>query len=136
MALGDKLGESSGRITGTRVLGSEGQQVKVEVSFEGRGTMLGEDIADMGTYWQTVRPGGVLYGEGDVLWLTNDGESVRWWGFGVGRPTGAPPAGHFAVCGSAQTESQSLDRLNSVATVIEYDVDAEGYYRWTLWEWT
>ena len=63
MALGDKLGESSGRITGTRVLGPEGRQVKVEVSFEGRGTMLGEDIADMGTYWQTLRPGGVLYGK-------------------------------------------------------------------------
>jgi hypothetical protein len=26
--------------------------------------------------------------------------------------------------------------VNSVATVIEYDVDAEGNYRWTLWEWT
>jgi hypothetical protein len=136
MALGEQLGESSGKVTGSRVLAPEGQQVKVEVSFEGRGKMLGEDIADMGTYWQTVRPGGVLYGEGDTLWLTNDGESVLWRGFGVGHPTGPPPAGHFAVCGSAQTESQSLSRLNSVATVIEYDVDAEGNYHWTLWEWT
>ena len=135
MALGEQLGTASGTITGTRVLAPEGQQLKVEVSFSGRGTMLGEDITDFGTYCQTVRSGGVLYGEGDVLWLSNDGESVRWWGFGVGHPTGPPPAGHFGVCGSAQTESQRFARLNSVATVVEYDVDAEGDYRWTLWEW-
>ena len=135
MALGEQLGTASGTITGTRVLAPEGQQLKVEGSFAGRGTLLGEDIADFGTYWQTVRPGGVLYGEGDVLWLTNDGESARWWGFGVGHPTGPPPAGHFAVCGSVQTESQRLARLNSVATVVEYDVDTEGNYNWTLWEW-
>ena len=35
--LGELLGESSGRITGTRVLPTEGQQVKVEVSFQGSG---------------------------------------------------------------------------------------------------
>jgi hypothetical protein len=50
MALGEQLGEASGKVTGTRVLGPEGQQVKVEVSFEGRGTLLGQDIADFGTY--------------------------------------------------------------------------------------
>jgi hypothetical protein len=66
MAMGERLGEPSGKITGTRVLRSEGQ-VKVEVSFQGRGNMLGEEITDFGTYWQSVRPGGVLYGEGDVL---------------------------------------------------------------------
>jgi hypothetical protein len=134
MAMGERLGESSGKITGTRVLTSEGQ-VKVEVSFQGRGDMLGEDITDFGTYWQSVRPGGVLYGEGDVLWLTDDGQSALWSGFGVGRPTGAPPAAHFAVCGSVQTESQRQARLNGVATVVEHDVDQEGNYHWTLWEW-
>ena len=135
MALGEQLGTGSGTITGTRVLAPEGQQLKLEVSFAGRGTMLGEDIAEFGTYRQTVRPGGVLYGEGDSLWLTNDGESARWSGFGVGHPTGPPPAGHVGVCGSVQTESQRLARLNSVATVVEYDVDTEGNYNWTLWEW-
>ena len=55
----------------------------------------------------------MLYGEGTVLWLTNDGESVLWKGFGVGRPTGPPPAGHYAVCGLAQTESQRFVRLTA-----------------------
>lgn len=137
MALGEQLGESAGKITGTRVLAPVGgeQEVHIEVSFQGNGTMLGEEISEVGTYWQSARAGGVLYGEGDVLWITNEGESVYWRGFGVGRPTGSFPAGHFAVSGSAQSDSEKLGHLNSVATVGEYDVDQDGNYRWTVWEW-
>jgi hypothetical protein len=135
MALGDQIGEASGRITSTRVLAPEGQPVKVEVALQGSGTIMGQQITDVGTYWQTVRPGGVIHGEGDNLFLTADGESAHWTGFGVGRPTGAFPAGHFAVCGSVQTDSQALGRLNEVATAIEFDVGEDGSYRWTAWEW-
>src|SRR4030081_373989 len=35
LMLGDRLSESSGKITSTRVLPSEGQQVWIEVSFQG-----------------------------------------------------------------------------------------------------
>ena len=38
--LGQQLGEASGKITGVRVLPTEGQQVKVEVSFQGSGKLL------------------------------------------------------------------------------------------------
>ena len=136
MALGDQIGEASGKITGTRVLtplGGHTQQI--EVSFHGSGRLLGHDITDIGTYVQTLRPGGVLYGEGEVLYLTADGQSAQWRGFGVGRPTGPFPAGHFAVCGSTQTESRALRRLNEIATVAEYDVDEEGNYHYTTWRW-
>jgi hypothetical protein len=137
MALGDQIGEASGRITGTRVVTPplEGQPLQIEVSFQGSGSLLGQEITEIGTYWQTARPGGVLYGEGNVLYITGDGESAQWTGFGVGRPTGSFPAGHFAVCGSTDTESQALGRLNEVATVTEYDVDQEGNYRYRIWEW-
>jgi hypothetical protein len=136
MALGDQIGESSGRITGTRVITPLGsQQAQIEVAFQGSGTLLGQDITEIGTYVSTFRPGGVVYGEGDVLYMTSDGASAHWQGFGVGRPTGAFPAGHFAVCGSAESESQALSRLNEIATVTEYDADQEGNYRYMIWEW-
>src|SRR3712207_8252672 len=95
MALGDQIGEGSGRITGTRVITPLGtqQEARIEVSFQGSGTLLGQEITNIGTYVQTLRPGGVLYGEGDVLYITGEGESARWRGFGVGRPTGSFPAG-------------------------------------------
>lgn len=41
---------------------------------------LGQEIIDTGTYWQTVRPGGVLYGEGHVLFMTSAGDVVDWVG--------------------------------------------------------
>jgi hypothetical protein len=135
MALGDQIGELSGRITGTRVITPSAGQTRIEVSFQGSGTLLGHDVTNIATYWQTMRPGGILYGEGDALHITGDGQSAHWKGFGVGRPTGAFPAGHFAVCGSAETESQALGRLNEIATVLEYDVDQEGNFRYTMWEW-
>jgi hypothetical protein len=135
MALGNQIGEMSGKITGTRVVTPLDSQTQIEVSFQGSGRLLGQDITDIGTYVQGVRSGGVLYGEGDVLYITGDGQSAHWRGFGVGRPSGPFPAAHFAVCGSTETESQALSRLNEIATVIEYDVDGEGNYRYTVWEW-
>jgi hypothetical protein len=136
MALGDQIGEASGKITGTRVVTPLGGHTRqIEVSFQGSGSLLGHDITDIGTYVQGVRSGGVLYGEGDVLYITADGESAQWRGFGVGRPTGPFPAGHFAVCGSTETESRALRRLNEIATVAEYDVDQEGNYHYTTWRW-
>jgi hypothetical protein len=133
--LGELLGESAGKITGTRVLPSEGQQIKVEVSFQGSGTLLGEAITDIGTYWQTIRPEGVLYGEGHVLMMTQDGAIADWTGFGVGRPTGPAPAAHYGVCGSFQPAPGKLTRLASVANAIEYEVEQDGSYHWKLWEW-
>jgi hypothetical protein len=136
MALGDQIGDAAGRITGTRVITPEvGGPAQMEVTFQGSGTLLGQQITDVGTYVQGFRPGGVLYGEGDVLYLTVDGESAQFRGFGVGRPTGAFPAGYFAVCGSSLTESQAMSCLNEIASISEFDVDEEGNYRWIAWEW-
>jgi hypothetical protein len=134
--LGERLGESRGRIIGARVLPSEAQQVWMEVSFQGHGTLLGQEINDTGTYRQTVRPGGVLYGEGHVLMMSTAGDIVDWVGGGVGRPTGPGYQASYGVWGSAQTTSKKLARLGQVADVIEYEVEEDGSYRWTMWEWT
>jgi hypothetical protein len=134
--LGDRLGESAGMITNARVLPTEGQQIWLEVSFQGSGTLLGQPITDIGTYRQTFRPGGVLYGEGHVLMMAADGGVVDWIGGGVGRPTGPGYKASYGVWGSAQTVSEALVRLAQVADVIEYEIEEDGAYRWTMWEWT
>ena len=38
--MGDLLGESAGKITGTRVHSADGPHTKLEVSFQGRGTQI------------------------------------------------------------------------------------------------
>ncbi len=108
--LGKLIGESAGQITGVRVLSTEGAETKVEVSFQGSGKLLDRGMRDLGTYWQIVRPGGILYGEGKVLIMTDDGETAPWTGFGVGRPTGPAPAATYGVGGSFQTMSPALSR--------------------------
>jgi hypothetical protein len=135
--LGEQLGEASGSVTGVRVLSADGDDSKMEVSFRGRGEVLGVGITDIGTFVQTTRPGGVLGGDdSNVLMLTDDGEMVAWKGFGVGKPTGPGFKSSWGAAGSVQTSSQKMGRLNAVATVVEYEVEEDGAYRWKLWEWT
>ena len=134
--LGERLGEASGKITGIRVLPTEGQQIKLEVSFQGQGTLLGQSITDFGTYWQTMRPGGTLYGEGHVLMLSSTGDVADWVGGGVGRAIGAGFKASYGVYGSFQSAQGALERLGTVATAIEYETEEDGSYRWQLWEWT
>jgi len=69
--LGEKIGEESGKITVQRVLPIEGQgPPRVEVSFEGMGTILGENHTNLGTYISTLRPDGTLFGEGQGVVMT------------------------------------------------------------------
>src|SRR5262249_24258307 len=135
LMLGELLGEASGKMAGVRVLPTEDQQIKVEVSFQGQGKVLGQEIGDVCTYWQTTRPGGELYGEGHLVMMTKDGGVGEWIGFGVGQPTGPPPAAHYAVAGHWDSAPAKMARLLGVATVIEYDADQNGNYHWKMWEW-
>jgi hypothetical protein len=134
--LGNQLGEASGRITNVKVLEYAGEHSRIEVTFQGQGKVTGVGITDLGTYWQEIRPGGVIYGEGGPLWMTDDGEMASWKGFGVGKSTGPGFAASFGAAGAIQTSSERLAPLTGVATVVEYEVDAEGNYHWTMWEWT
>jgi hypothetical protein len=134
--LGEKLGEAQGKFASVRVLPTEGQDTWIEVSFQGAGTLLGQEITDIGTYRQTIRPGGVLYGEGHVLMMSPDGDVLDWSGGGVGRPTGPGFSASYGVWGAATTTAQKFGRVAQVADVIEYEIEQDGSYRWTMWEWT
>jgi hypothetical protein len=133
--LGELLGESSGRITGLRVLSADGGNSKVEASIQGQGTVLGMTITDIGTYWQVFRPNGAVCAEGNVLLTTDDGDLAPWKGFSVGRFIGSGMALTAGAAGAFHGATGQLDHLNQVATVVEYQLDSEGNYRWQLWEW-
>jgi len=63
-----------------------------------------------------------------------DGNSATWKGQGVGRFL---EGGAVSYRGAVYYSSASpgLARLNSVAAVFEFDVDAEGNTHSKLWEW-
>jgi hypothetical protein len=133
--LGEVIGEASGKITNVKVLEYAGDRSKIEVSYQGQGKLSGVGFTEIGSYWQEMRPGAVLYGEGGPVIMTDVGDVLSWKGFGVGKPTGPGFSVSFGACGAFQTSSERFMHLNRVATVAEYDVDEQGNYHWTLWEW-
>lgn len=135
--LGELICDERGKQTGMRVLPHEGSGPKVEVSFQGSGKMLGIEETDMGTYWTIVRPhgDGVLYGNGQGVLMTQNGEMVAWSGSGVGRFTGHGSAVSFRGSVYYQTASERLSRLNGLAAVYEYEADENGNIALKVWEW-
>jgi hypothetical protein len=130
--LGEQIGEERGKASGYRVLSADGP--KVEVSFQAAGKILGIDHTDMGTYVSVPKAGGFLYGEGQGVILTKGGDMMTWVGQGVGK---MEPGGAAQWRGAVyySTNAPELARLNGVASIFEYQVDAQGNTSSKVWEW-
>ena len=131
---GDKIGEESGKVTSQRVLPNPGGGPKMETSFLASGTILGTSHTTRGTYAAAVRPDGNLFGEGQGIVMSKDGDMASWVGQGVGT---IKKDGSVSYRGAIyyQTSSAKWSRLNSVAAIFEYEVDAQGNTRAQIWEW-
>jgi len=132
--LGEKIAESSGRVTSRRVLPNPGGGPKMETSFEASGRLLGVEETETGTYWSALRPDGSLYGEGQGILMGKGGEMATWVGQGVGT---IKKDGGVSYRGAVyyQTASPAWARLNAIAALFEYEIDAQGNTRAQLWEW-
>ena len=130
--LGEQIGETKGRRLVRRVISID--PPTAEVSFEDTGQMLGIPTAGMGSYTSTIRPDGSVFGHGQGLSMTQDGEAITWTGTGVGK---FGPGGSVSYRGMLffQTASQKLARINNVCGAFEYEVDASGDTISKIWEW-
>lgn len=131
---GEKIGESTGKVTSRRVLPNPGGGPKMETTFEASGKLLGVKETEIGTYSSVVRPDGTVFGEGQGVIMGKGGEVATWVGQGVGT---IKKDGAVSYRGAVyyQTPSPAWSRLNSVAAIFEYEVDAHGNSRAQLWEW-
>ena len=127
--LGDLVGESRGKRLVRRAL----PDGKAEITLEDAGTILGLKGSGFGTYLAEVRPDGSIYGEGQGVFRTAQGEMARWKGMGVGKFVGAGVSYRGAL--SYQSNSPTLSRLNSIAVVFEFETDEAGNTHSKLWEW-
>jgi hypothetical protein len=132
--LGELIAEAKGRRTGRRVIDGPGGKQRVEVSFEDSGTILGFQGNNIGTYWADVKPDGTIYGEGQGINVTSDGDMVSWRGVGTGVFRGGGAVGYRGSL-HYTTSSPKLARLNSIAGVFEFEVDAAGNTHGKIWEW-
>ena len=130
--LGELIEETKGKRTGRRILSTN--PLKVEVSAEGNGKLLGIDAHEIITYQSEVRPDGSLFGEGSGVYITSAGDTISWKGGGVGR---LAADGSVAYRGAIffWTTAEKFTRLNAVAGVFEFTADAEGNTQSKTWEW-
>ena len=130
--LGNQIGETKGKRLVRRVLSVT--PPTAEVSFEDAGQMLGIKVTGMGTYTSSVRPDGSIFGQGQGMSMTDDGEAVTWTGTGLGH---FGPGGSVSYRGMLflQTTSQKLAALNNSCAAFEYDVDPSGQTISKMWEW-
>jgi hypothetical protein len=133
--LGEQIGDETGQITGLRVLPDDGGGPRVEVSFQASGTLLGAHESDMGTYVSETRPDGTLFGDGQGVVVTDDGQMATWRGQGAGHFTGHGTAVSWRGAIYYQTTSERLARLNGMAAVYEFETDENGKVAAQLYEW-
>ena len=95
--LGEKVGDFQGKVTGQRVLPSDGPAPKFETSAEASGTILGIEATVMSTYWAVLRPDGHLYGEclDQGVVITKDGDTATYKASGLGWFSGQGSAVSF-----------------------------------------
>jgi hypothetical protein len=132
--LGERIGEEKGRVTSQRVLPSAHGAPRMETSFQSTGTLYGIAASDTGTYIATLRPDGSLYGEGQGITMGQGGEALSWVGQGIGTLAKDGSVKYRGAC-YYQTQAPAWAKLNTIAGVFEFEVDAQGNTRGQLFEW-
>jgi hypothetical protein len=134
--LGDQISEEKGKVTSQRILDVEGGIPKMETSFTATGNYRGAETTATITYWSTYRPGGAVYGEGQGVLMSKDGqEMATWTGQGIGRFTSP---GKIRFTGSLFYRTSSTGKLaflNNMVGVFEYEADESGNTSAKTWEW-
>jgi len=132
--LGDKLGNVKGKVVLRRVLPGGSGGPRTESSQRGGGTLLGVEFQETSTYESEFRSDGTIFGSGQGIYMGKGGEVATWMGSGVGVLS---PGGGVTFRGAIYLYSAAPNwkRLNAVASVFEYAVDADDNYSGTLTEW-
>jgi hypothetical protein len=122
--LGSIISEGRGKRTGRRVIATQ-PQFKIEASAEERTTLLGVEGLAIITYTATSKPDGSVDGEGEIVFASLEGDIVTYKGVGVGRFV---EGGAIRYCGSVSytTTSEKFKKLNGVAGVFQWEIDADG----------
>jgi hypothetical protein len=136
--LGEKIYEMKGKVLGQRVLPSDPEGPRMEVTFggsvEGHGRMASFKGSATATYVAVAGPDGNFYGNGQAIVMSNEGERFTIKGDAVGQITGGKVSYRGGV--SFRSGSTTLKWLNRVYGVFEYDQDLNTQeVIFTCYEW-
>ena len=135
MALGDLVLDETGTVTGIRVLSADASGSKLEVCLRTSGTIRGVAESTFWTYTQLIRPDGSVYGQGEGVMTTQDGNVIHLIGHGSGQAPAPGGTTNFRTMLHAHSTSAKYADLNSIGLVGNYDVAADGSAVNKGWEW-
>lgn len=130
--LGKKLGEASGKITNVKLLPFKWDVPRVEKTFDGKGTVLGNPFTEIGAYWESFRDDGTRYGEGRILITAANGEMAYFQGYGVSEHNAQVT--RYSGHGDFPWTTPTFAHLRRTSAVVEYQIDNDTY-SWEMWEW-
>jgi hypothetical protein len=130
--LGKLIAEETGKVTGFRVL--DGAGPKVEVSIQTKGKLLGIDYQGRATYWSEMQAGGFLYGEGQGMYMTKDGDMAVWKGQGTGKIAAGGGSSYRGALHFLNATGK-IAKLAGTVVVFEHSVDANDNAASKSWEW-
>jgi hypothetical protein len=134
--LGELLFEIKGRLTGSRILNAD--EYKIEHSITQEGKLKDIEIAILGAFWTIPTGKNVIYGEGQGIITTKDGEDTATFrGYGIGHSKGHVSASFrgSVFYKSPISTNGKLSFLNNKIGVFETEVDESGISTEKVWEW-
>jgi hypothetical protein len=137
LTLGNPFLEEKGKVIVQRVTGITNGLPRIETSFSANDTINGNIAArEISTYVTAPRPNSnVLFGEGQGVITTKDGELATWTGQGIG---------HFASDGKivfrgslffTTTSNGKLAFLNNMVGIFQYQTETSGDISAKVWGW-
>jgi hypothetical protein len=138
MALGEKLFEESGSVTGfkvTKVHPIEGVTMEVSFTSEIRGTGRFPSGKNLGSGIMTQYPHGIVDQSNQGSIMTAESDQFIWWAHGKGKVVeGGKVKGLIIVTGFAN--SQKLAWMNNLIMALESEFDPESKkFKITAYEW-
>jgi hypothetical protein len=138
MALGEKLFEESGNVTGfkiTKVHPIEGVTMEVSFASEIAGTGRFPSGKNLGSGTMTQYPHGMVDQSNQGSVMTNEGDQFVWWAHGKGKVVeGGKVKGLIIVTGFAN--SKKLSWMNNLIMALESEYDPESkMFKITAYEW-
>jgi hypothetical protein len=134
MALGEKVLEEKGTLTGVSIKSVAADGMSMEVNFAGEVQGFGRFPSGkiMGTMSELEGPNtNRITGQG--MFVTPEGESLPWHGSGASKSVGFKSKGMFLVTFS--TLSQKYAWTNSLLLVLDMEVGADMKFIATGYEW-
>ena len=131
--LGELIGETTGKMSGQRVIDLEGPTVETNVSS--MGTLNGVQVTETLTFVSGPTSKGVIHGIGKGIINTKDGQIATFTGEGIGRFDSTGVLKWRGALFFHTNSEGNLQFLDNMVGVFESDVDALGNFTDKIWEW-